>query len=54
MKRTCDACGKEKDVSGGKTCEKGHFICSSCKTVDGFMSACNPRTKCPVCDKPLR
>lgn len=26
-KRRCDACGKEKDVSGGKTCENGHFIC---------------------------
>jgi len=29
-RRTCDACGKEKDVSGGKTCERGHFICKDC------------------------
>lgn len=29
-KRKCASCGKEKEVSGGKVCEKDHFICSSC------------------------
>lgn len=40
-KRTCAACGNEKDVSGGKICEKGHFICSSCinKNVGIFSGA---------------
>ncbi len=28
--RVCDKCGKTKDISGGKTCSKGHFICRSC------------------------
>ncbi len=53
MKRTCDACGKEKEINDGKTCERGHFICSSCKWVSGFISR-DIRKKCPVCDKPLR
>jgi len=44
-RRTCDACGKEKDVYGGKVCEKGHFICSSCAYG---------RSTCPLCGKPLR
>lgn len=54
MKRTCDSCGKEKDIKGGKTCEKGHFICSSenCKGRDGFLSS--ERSKCPICSKPLK
>ena len=48
--RVCDVCGKKKDLSGGKTCEKGHFVCSSCKNLGMF----SVRTKCPICDKPLR
>jgi transposase-like protein len=28
--RVCAACGKTKDLSGGKTCDKEHFICKSC------------------------
>jgi hypothetical protein len=50
-KRTCDACGSEKDVSGGKTCERGHFICRSCLDL-GFFGG--TRKKCPLDDKPLR
>lgn len=38
-KRVCANCGKEKEVSGGKICEKDHFICSSCASG---------RTQCPV------
>ena len=51
--RTCDDCGKEKDVRGGNTCEKAHFICKDCywKTA-GFLSG--PSKYCPLCEKPLR
>jgi len=28
--RICDKCGRNKDVCGGKTCSKGHFICNDC------------------------
>src|SRR2546430_867694 len=28
--RTCDTCGKDKPLSGGKTCSKGHFTCKDC------------------------
>ncbi len=43
--RVCDVCGKKKEVSGGKTCENGHFLCSSCASK---------RNQCPICKKPLR
>ncbi len=49
--RTCDACGKDKDVSGGKTCETGHFVCSSC-VYGGILGP--TRSSCPLCSKPLR
>jgi hypothetical protein len=29
-KRLCVVCAKEKDLEGGKTCEKGHFVCKGC------------------------
>jgi hypothetical protein len=52
-KRTCDKCGKEKDVNGGKTCEKGHFICKSCvRETAGIFSS--ERSSCPLCHKKLR
>ena len=50
--RICDSCGKKKDVSGGKTCEKGHFICQSCVYGGGFFDSV--RKQCPICKKPLR
>ena len=50
-KRKCDACGKEKDVKNGKTCENGHFICAGCIYGGIFDST---RTSCPLCGKPLR
>ena len=51
--RICDKCGKPKEVSGGKTCEKGHFICKSCvsETIGVFSGA---REICPLCHKKLR
>ena len=49
--RKCDNCGKDKEVHGGKTCENGHFICSSCVSGGFFDSS---RKTCPLCSKPLR
>ena len=51
--RTCDSCGENKKVQGGKTCETGHFICVTCvqETMGLFSSS---RTQCSICDKPLR
>jgi len=49
--RICDCCGKKKEVSGGKTCENGHFICSSCVS-GGFFDS--PKKQCPICKKPIR
>lgn len=43
-KRVCAGCGKEKEVSGGNVCEKGHFICSSCASG---------RSTCPLDQKKL-
>ena len=37
--RICSVCGKDRDVKGGKICEKGHFICYSCQ---------KGRTRCPL------
>ena len=50
-KRKCDACGKEKDVHGGKVCSNGHFICAGC-IYGGFFGP--TRTTCPLCGKPLK
>jgi hypothetical protein len=44
-KRVCDKCGREKDLYGGKTCSKGHFICHSC--ASGHIH-------CPLCGHTLR
>jgi len=53
-KRTCSECGKEKDVQGGKTCEKGHFICKDCVYAGvGFMGFGSVLATCPLCKKPL-
>lgn len=29
-KSICNKCKEEKDMSGGKTCSRGHFFCRSC------------------------
>jgi hypothetical protein len=52
-KRICDECAKEKPIENGKTCERGHFFCSSCQlnTVGIFGGA---RTHCPICRQKLR
>jgi hypothetical protein len=51
-KRICDVCGKDKDVSGGKTCEKGHFICKD--DVYSGVIFISEKAHCPMCKKPLR
>jgi len=43
--RVCDKCGKSKEVYGGKTCAKGHFICHSCASGHNH---------CPLCGHTLR
>ena len=52
-KRTCDKCGKEKTVSGARTCPGGHFICKECvwETAGWFSDA---RSTCPLDGKKLR
>ena len=51
-KRKCDACGKERKLIYGKTCEKGHFICSYCRGDTSIMSS--PTKTCPICKTKLR
>lgn len=51
-RRTCDSCGKDKDVSGGKTCKNGHFICRGC--VYSGVVFISEKQSCPICDKRLR
>jgi len=36
-KRTCDSCGKQKDVKGGKVCEKGRFMWPFFTPADGLL-----------------
>jgi rubrerythrin len=50
-KRVCDACGKSKDISEGKTCENGHFICKSCRYTGVWA---NDRKDCPLCKTKLK
>jgi hypothetical protein len=53
--RTCDACGKNKDVQGGKTCPRGHFVCKDdvwAGTGGGFFG--NGLKNCPICKEGLR
>ena len=46
-KRVCSNCGNDKEVSGGKTREGGHFICFGCVNARGLI-------KCPLCKSQLR
>lgn len=54
-KRICDACGKERDVRGGKVCSNGHFICADCVYGSGVLQQLfgPTRTSCPLCNKAL-
>lgn len=45
-KRTCDRCGNSRELKGGKTCERGHFICRSCAYhVSSSCSLCGTKLK---------
>ena len=52
--RTCDYKGHVRDLSGGRVCESGHFICKECvwggprRVLGGGMQTC------PLCRKRLR
>ncbi len=52
--RTCDVCGKQKDVSGGRTCETDHFLCKDCVWSAPGLIGRTDRKSCPLCGKPLR
>jgi hypothetical protein len=55
MRRICDACGKKKNVRGGKTCASAHFICKDCAWKSrGLFFAPVERRSCPLCEKPLK
>lgn len=49
--RTCDVCGKKKDLKGGKTCDKGHFVCEQCVGAGYFSSGVK---QCPIDKTPLK
>jgi len=53
-KRTCAVCGKEKDVSGGKVCEKGHFVCYSCVHKSDAPWSTSGKSTCPLCKSKLK
>lgn len=53
-KRVCANCGKEKDVSGGRMCEKGHFICRNCVYEGSGLIFTHEKYTCPLCKKPLK
>jgi hypothetical protein len=51
-KRLCDVCGKDKDVAGGKTCQKGHFICKTC--VYSGVIIISEKKYCPLDETALK
>ena len=50
--RTCAKCNREKDMSGGKICEKGHFFCKDC--VYSGVIIISERKYCPIDKTPLK
>jgi hypothetical protein len=52
-KRVCSSCGKEKELEGGKICEKGHFICKQCVYKGSDLIFTYEKNKCPVCKSKL-
>jgi hypothetical protein len=45
--RSCDVCGKQKDLEGGKTCENGHFVCKQCINKSAGIFS-KPLDRCPL------
>ena len=54
--RTCDSCGKSRELRGCKTCEKrSHSICRACTNPTGHLGLFTfSKTKCPLCESKLR
>ncbi len=52
--RNCAECGKDKELTGGKVCEKGHFICKHCVNKDSDFLFSRPKSKCPICSTRLK
>jgi hypothetical protein len=50
--RRCDVCGHKKSMEGGKTCDKGHFICKDC--VYSGVIFISSKKHCPLDRTPLR
>ena len=50
--RVCDVDGKKKPLSGGRTCESGHFICKD--HIYSGVIFIDEKKVCPLCKKPLR
>ena len=53
-KRLCIQCNKEKDLTGGRVCENGHFICAQCVHGEGLAILGPSLVSCPLCGKKLR
>ncbi len=51
--RICAKCGKDRELKGGKVCEKGHFICKYCVYDGSGILFTHERKYCPLCDKKL-
>ena len=52
--RACDGCGKKKDLKGGKTCDRSHFLCKECVYKGTSFFNTVEKKYCPLCEHPLR
>lgn len=52
-KRSCASCGKEKELKGGRVCEKGHFVCRECVYKGSDFLFTHEKSKCPICKTKL-
>lgn len=52
--RVCDKCGKHRELQGGRTCERGHFICRHCVHELSGVFFTRDRKSCPLCKTQLK
>lgn len=52
--RVCDSCGKKRSLEGGKSCEKGHFICKTCVYQGSGILFTREKKTCPLCKTRLK
>lgn len=51
--RRCDKCSQERDLSGGKVCDRSHFFCRHCfNNSAGLLFG--PWERCPYDQTKLR